>query len=152
MSGGTYSLTSTPNYRIFEKLFRGRFIYSQRFCQKSAGKQSPKKYIFFFIFRFNDWTGIRTLILTSNKPTYTTYLTTATSSFRSCARGRGISKERFGENGLKGLVSHLWSLIITDILSKSEHKLIWWLWLQIGLFLWVIFWATILCFGYEFVQ
>ena len=34
----------------FEKLFHGRFIYSQSFCQKTAERKSPKKYL--FIFRF----------------------------------------------------------------------------------------------------
>ena len=56
----TYSLTSTPNDRFFEKLFHGRFIYSQSYCQKSAERKSPKKYCFFFIFRFDAWPGIRT--------------------------------------------------------------------------------------------
>ena len=54
--------------QIFEKLFHGRFIYSQSFCQKSAERKSPKKYISYFI--FDDWPGIRTQALTSNKPTH----------------------------------------------------------------------------------
>ena len=58
---GTYSLTSTPSDRFFEKLFHCRFIYSQSFCQKSAERKSQKKYfvyeIFFFlnIFIFSFW-------------------------------------------------------------------------------------------------
>ena len=35
VSDWTYNLTSTPNGRFFEKLFNGRFIYSQSFYQKS---------------------------------------------------------------------------------------------------------------------
>ena len=48
-----HSLTSTPNDRFFEKLFHGSFIYSHSFCQKSAGRKSPKKY-FFLNFIFDD--------------------------------------------------------------------------------------------------
>ena len=44
VSGGTYSLTSTPNDRILRKIFHGKFIYSQNVCQKSAESKSPKKY------------------------------------------------------------------------------------------------------------
>ena len=51
MSGGTYSLTSTLNDRFFEKLFHGRFIYSQSFCQKSAEREEVAEEIF-FIFHF----------------------------------------------------------------------------------------------------
>ena len=54
--------------KIFEKLFHGRFIYSQSFCQKSAERKSLKKY--FSYFNFDDWPGIRIRALTSNKPTY----------------------------------------------------------------------------------
>ena len=49
ISGGTYSLKSTLNGRCFEKLFHGRFIYSQSFCQKSAERKSPKKYFSYFV-------------------------------------------------------------------------------------------------------
>ena len=34
--GGIYNLTSTPCGRFFEKLFHGRFIYSQSSSQKST--------------------------------------------------------------------------------------------------------------------
>ena len=47
VSGGTYSLTSTP-YDIFLSNF-----FMAGFSQKSVERKSPKKYIFFFIFRFN---------------------------------------------------------------------------------------------------
>ena len=44
-------LSSTPYDRfLFEKLFHGRLIYSQSFCQKSDERKSPKKYFFFHIF------------------------------------------------------------------------------------------------------
>ena len=33
--------------QIFKKLFHGRFIYSESFCQKSAERKSQKKYFFF---------------------------------------------------------------------------------------------------------
>ena len=45
--------------QIFQKLFHARFIYFQSFCQKSAERKSPKKFIFFYIFRFNACPGIR---------------------------------------------------------------------------------------------
>ena len=54
--------------QIFEKLFHGRFIYSQSFCQKSAERKSPKKYFSYLI--FDDWPGIRTQAFASNKPTH----------------------------------------------------------------------------------
>ena len=38
MSGGNYSLTSTPNDRFLRNFFKSDFIYSQSFCQKSAEK------------------------------------------------------------------------------------------------------------------
>ena len=46
ISGGNYCLTSTPNHRIFEKLFRGRLIYFQSFQQKSAEKNNRRRNIF----------------------------------------------------------------------------------------------------------
>ena len=45
ISGGTYSLTSTPKDRFFENSFLAIFIYSQSFYQKSAKRKSPKKYL-----------------------------------------------------------------------------------------------------------
>ena len=50
VSAGTYSLMSTPNDRLFQKLFMAIFIYSQSFDQKSAEKKSPKKYFLYFVF------------------------------------------------------------------------------------------------------
>ena len=41
--------------QIFEKLFHGRFIYLQSFCQKSAERKSPKKYFFIFHFWWLIW-------------------------------------------------------------------------------------------------
>ena len=56
ISGGIYSLNTTPNDRFFEKHFMAVFlIYSQSFCQKSAERKSPKKY--FFVFCFDVWPG-----------------------------------------------------------------------------------------------
>ena len=46
VSGGTYRLTSNPNDRLYEKLFHGRYIYSQSFCQKSTERKPPMKYFF----------------------------------------------------------------------------------------------------------
>ena len=68
MNGGTYSLTSIRNGRFFEKFFHGNFIYSLRFCHKSAERKSPNKYFLYFI--FDDWRpGIRTWAFESNKST-----------------------------------------------------------------------------------
>ena len=53
--------------QIFEKLFHGRFIYSQSFCQKSTERKSPKKYFSYLI--FDDWLGIRVQAFASNEPT-----------------------------------------------------------------------------------
>ena len=49
VSGGTYSLKSTPNVRLFGKLFMAIFIYSHSFYQKSAERKSPKKYFSYFV-------------------------------------------------------------------------------------------------------
>ena len=58
ISGGTYSLKSTPYDRFFfEKLFLA-FNYSQSFCQKSAERKTPQKYFSYFV-------GF-----SSNKPTH----------------------------------------------------------------------------------
>ena len=43
-------------------------VYSHSFGQKPAERKSPKKY-FLFVFRSDDWPGIRTRAFTSNKPT-----------------------------------------------------------------------------------
>ena len=61
-SSVTYSVMSTPNDRFFEKFFHGSFIYSQIFCQTSAERKLPKKYIF-FVFRFDASPGIVTRAL-----------------------------------------------------------------------------------------
>ena len=70
MSGGTYSLKSTPNDRFLfiEKLFMAIFIYFQSFCQKSTERKSPKKYFLYFV--FDAWPGARTQAFASNKPTH----------------------------------------------------------------------------------
>ena len=52
MSGGTYSLKSTPNNR-FVRSISWQFVYSQSFCQKSAESKSPEEYFHIFhIFSF----------------------------------------------------------------------------------------------------
>ena len=35
--------------QIFEKLFMAVLIHTQNFCQKSAERKSPKKYILYFV-------------------------------------------------------------------------------------------------------
>ena len=50
MSGGTYSLKSTPNDRIFWETFHGNFIYSQSFARNLL--RGVTEEIFFFIFSF----------------------------------------------------------------------------------------------------
>ena len=66
-----YRLRTTDFLRNF--LMVGLFTF-RTFCQKSAERKSPKKYIF-FIFRFDAWLGIRTRALR----TTATYLITTTS-------------------------------------------------------------------------
>ena len=62
--GRTYSLKSTPKDRFFEKLFMAIYIYSQRFCQKSAERKSPKNtFVFMSGLRLNPG-------FSSNKPTH----------------------------------------------------------------------------------
>ena len=41
--------------QIFKKLFHRRFIYSQRFCLKSAERKSSKKYIFSYLVLSLTW-------------------------------------------------------------------------------------------------
>ena len=52
--------------QVFEKLFQGKIIYSRSFRQKTAERQSPKKYFSYLI--LDDWTGIQTQTFESNKP------------------------------------------------------------------------------------
>ena len=61
ISGGTYSLKSTPNDRFFEKLFMA-ILFTQNFCLKSAERKSLKKYFLYFFFWCLAWV--------SNKPTH----------------------------------------------------------------------------------
>ena len=68
ISGGSYSLKSTPNDKFSEKLFLAALIYSQSFCQKSAERKPPKKYFSYFI--FDDCPGIQSQAFASNKPTH----------------------------------------------------------------------------------
>ena len=49
ISGGTYSLNSTPNDKFFEKLFMAILFHAQSFCQKSIERKSPKKYFSYFV-------------------------------------------------------------------------------------------------------
>ena len=69
ISGGTYSLKSTPNDRLFGETFHGNFIYSASFCQKSAERKLPKKYFSFFHISFWCLTWDMKTGFTSNKPT-----------------------------------------------------------------------------------
>ena len=68
-SGGTYSLTSTPNDRFLRNFYHGRFIHSQNLCQKYAATNSPDNY-FLFIIRFDVWPGGSNPGFSSNKPTH----------------------------------------------------------------------------------
>ena len=77
ISGGSYSLKSTPNYIFFEKLFMVIYLLS-KFLPESVEKQTPMKY--FFLFRFDVWPGARTLVLRLLSQ-HTTYWTTAISIF-----------------------------------------------------------------------
>ena len=58
ISGGTYGLKSTPNDGFFGELFMAIFIYSQRFCLKSADEIAEE---LSFVFCFDVWNGARTL-------------------------------------------------------------------------------------------
>ena len=55
-----------------EKLLYSSVTYCQSFCQKYAQRKSPKKYIFFFLFRCLTWDT--SPCFTSNKPTLPTKL------------------------------------------------------------------------------
>ena len=55
MSGGTYSLSRVQTTDFWETI-HDNFIYSQSFCQKSAERQTPKKYFFhIFVLIFDLW-------------------------------------------------------------------------------------------------
>ena len=77
MSGGTYSLTSTPNDRFLRNFFMAG-LFTLRVIARNLLGGSRRRNIFFFIFRFDDWLGIRIQAFASNKPTHY-ILTTATS-------------------------------------------------------------------------
>ena len=64
MSGGTYSLSRLRTTDLWET-FHGNFIYFPSFCQKSAERKSPKKYLHIFVLM-----GGLNLSLTSNKSTH----------------------------------------------------------------------------------
>ena len=66
---GTYSLTSTLNYRVLRNLSWQFYFNTPSFCQKSAERKSPKKYFFHISFRCLTW-GIRNPGFASNKPTH----------------------------------------------------------------------------------
>ena len=65
--------------QISEKVFHGRFISSQNFCQKSAERKSTKKYFSYFI--FDDSPRIRTQAFASNKPTHQTTETSTADNY-----------------------------------------------------------------------
>ena len=108
ISGGTYSLKSTPNDR-FEKLFIAIFIYSQSFCPKSAERKSPKKYFSYFV--FDVWSSACTLVFRLISQ-HTTYYTTATSWFLSPPKS--IDRAKF----LKTTFNTYWRM--TLILSMLD--------------------------------
>ena len=70
ISGGTYSLKSSPNDRFFWETFHGNFIYSQCYCQKSAERKSPKKYFSYFVLMLCCLAWNSNLGFLSNKPTH----------------------------------------------------------------------------------
>ena len=65
VSGGTYSLTSTPNDRFFMAV-----LYTLRIFARNLLRESRRRNIFLFYFIFDDWPGIRTQAFGSNKPTH----------------------------------------------------------------------------------
>ena len=62
VSGGTYSLTSTPNARFFEKLFHANFFYILWVFVRNLLRGNRRRKKFDFLFRFDAWPGF-----TSNK-------------------------------------------------------------------------------------
>ena len=67
ISGGTYSLKSTPNDRFFEKLFMEIFIYSE-FLPEICWEKITEEIL--FVFCFDVWPGATNPGFTSNKPTH----------------------------------------------------------------------------------
>ena len=65
ISGGTYSLKVDSGRQIFLRIFSWQFyLHTESFCQKKFDKRkSLKKNIFFFIFRFDIWSGLQTRAL-----------------------------------------------------------------------------------------
>ena len=64
VSGGTYSLKSTPNDSFLRNFFMAILFHSQSFCQKSAERKSPKKYFLYFC--YDVWPVARTQATTTS--------------------------------------------------------------------------------------
>ena len=69
MSGGIYSLKSTPNDKFFEKLFIA-ILFTFTVFARNLLRGKRWKNISFFIFGFDAWLAIRTWALRLNKPTH----------------------------------------------------------------------------------
>ena len=55
--------------QIFEKFFSWQIYLLSEFLPEICWEKIARKIFFFFIFRFDAWSGIRTQAFTSNKPT-----------------------------------------------------------------------------------
>ena len=62
ISGGPYSLKSTPNDKFFEKLFTAIFYLLSEFLPEICGEEIGEEIL--FVYRFDVWPGA------SNKPTH----------------------------------------------------------------------------------
>ena len=62
MNGGTYNLTSTQNDDFLRNLFMAG-LFTPRVFERNLLRENSRRYIFFFIFRFDVWPGIRTQAL-----------------------------------------------------------------------------------------
>ena len=70
VSGGTYSLNSTPNDKFFEKLFIAILFTLESFLPEIGWEEIAEEML--FVFRFDVWPGTQTLAfrLTSQHTTY----------------------------------------------------------------------------------
>ena len=69
ISGGTYSLKSTPSDIFFEKLFHGCFYLLSEFLSEICWPEIAEEIL--FVFCFDVWPGAQTLVLRLIRPLQT---------------------------------------------------------------------------------
>ena len=112
VSGGTYSLKSTPKDKFFEKLFMAILFTRESFCQKSAERKSPKKYLSYFVLM----SGLG-LLLHSHKIFYAFFmLPTYRTTLQCCATNARIKLFSGKQNKTDSLVSDIVVVSVVPLL------------------------------------